>query len=79
MTSSTQQEGHGATCDCGCMGLGPAFARLMDNIGPKEAREHFRTARVEFLKGMRAVLDVRIEQMSREPKTGSAGTTVPVE
>lgn len=64
------------TCDCGCMGVGPALTRALSSIGPKEAREHFRAARVEFLKGMRALLDARIENLSRAEQTG---TTVPVE
>lgn len=63
-------------CDCGCMGMGPAVSHLLDNIGPKEAREHFRTARIEILKGMRALLDARIGHLSNKE---SAGTTVPVE
>lgn len=64
-------------CSCGCMGIGPALTSLAEKLGPpEEARSHFRAARIEFLKGLRALLDLRIEQISRtEPK----GTTVPVE
>lgn len=69
---------HRTTCDCGCMGVGPAISHIMNNLGPKEAREHFRASRVEFLKGMRALLDARIDYLSRT-ETQSAGTTVPVE
>jgi hypothetical protein len=61
------------------MGLGPALSHLLDNLGPREAREHFRSARVEFLKGLRAVIDARIEHLSRDPQTAAAGTAVPVE
>lgn len=64
------------TCNCGCMGIGPAMSHLMNNLGPKEARDHFRASRVEFLKGMRALLDARIDHLSRAEKTG---TSVPVE
>ncbi|MDX2152601.1 MAG: hypothetical protein SFV54_17810 [Bryobacteraceae bacterium] len=64
-------------CDCGCMGFGPVLKGLMHQMGPGEdARSHFRAARVEFLKGLRAVLDDRIERMA---KGESKGTTVPVE
>lgn len=64
------------TCDCGCMGAGPAISRMINNLGPKEAREHFRAARVEFLKGMRSLIDARIDHLSRPQQ---AGTAVPVE
>jgi len=39
-------------------------------------KDHFRNSRVEFLKGLRSILDARIAQLSRdEPK----GTHVTVE
>lgn len=45
-------------------------------IPPEEATKHFREARIEMLRGFRAILDARIEHLSR----GSApGTRVPVE
>jgi hypothetical protein len=37
---------------------------------PAEARGHFETARLEFLKGLRAVLDARIEQVSKPRARG---------
>ena len=64
-------------CDCGCMGAGPALTDLLGRIGPSAAREHFRAARVEFLKGVRAVIDARIDYLSK--KEAATGTTVPVE
>ena len=70
---------HKTTCDCGCMGVGPAISHLIDNLGPKEARDHFRAARVEFLKGMRSLIDARIDHMTREGKSASEGASVPVE
>lgn len=65
------------TCDCGCMGVGPAVTRLMDSFGPADARDHFRAARVEFLKGMRALIDARIDHLTRAKE--SEGQSVPVE
>jgi hypothetical protein len=65
------------TCDCGCMGVGPALTHLMNSLGPKDAREHFRASRVEFLKGIRALIDDRINRLSTKPE--AQGTTVPVE
>jgi hypothetical protein len=66
-----------AKCDCGCMGAGPALTDLLGRIGHVAGREHFRAARVEFLKGVRAVIDARIDRLSK--KEAPAGTTVPVE
>ena len=34
-------------------------------------RDHFRTSRVEFLKGIRSLLDARIERLSHEPRKGT--------
>ena len=41
-----------------------------------EVREHFTNSRIEFLKGIRAVIDSRIEHLS---KTGQRGTKIAVE
>ena len=52
-------------------GAGPALSDLMRRLGPPaEARRHFDTARLEFLKGLRAVLDARIEQCSKPRAKG---------
>ena len=42
----------------------------------EEARCHFRSARIEMLKGLRAVIDSRIERLSAEPQKG---TSVPID
>jgi hypothetical protein len=34
-------------------------------------RDHFRTSRVEFLKGIRSLLDARIDRLSHESKKGT--------
>jgi len=63
--------------DCICGGAGPALTDFLKKLGPPEgARQHFDQARVEFLKGLRAVIDARIEQISRQPERGEK---VPVE
>ena len=41
-----------------------------------EVREHFTNSRIEFLKGIRAVIDSRIEHLS---KTNQRGTKIAVE
>ena len=72
----TEETSHG--CDaCFCGGAGPAFSDFVRKLGPSEgAKRHFDAARVEFLKGLRALIDARIESLSAsEPK----GTKVDVE
>ncbi len=44
-------------------------------VSPK-VREHFTNSRIEFLKGIRAVIDSRIEHLS---KAGQHGTKIAVE
>ena len=37
-------------------------------------RDHFRNSRVEFLKGIRSLIDDRISHISQDPKTGQRVT-----
>ncbi len=63
--TSTAAENAGAG-GCLCQGAGPLLSEFLRRIGPPpEARGHFESARVEFLKGLRAILDARIEQLSK--------------
>ncbi len=65
-TSPKQESGA-----CLCYGAGPALSELLRRIGPPEqARRHFDAARVEFLKGLRALIDARIEQVSKARNKG---------
>jgi hypothetical protein len=60
-----------------CARLLADLCELIRTMGPpEEALHHFRNARVEVLKGLRAVIDSRIERLSSEPQKG---TSVPVE
>jgi hypothetical protein len=63
---------------CFCCGAGPALSEFLHHLGPSgAARTHFDQARVEFLKGLRALIDARIDELSaRHPAKGAA---VPVE
>jgi hypothetical protein len=62
---------------CLCQGTGPALSELLHRIGPPEqARRHFDAARVEFLKGLRALIDARIERVS---KANARGAKIDVE
>ena len=49
----------------------PMLSECLRRIGPpEEARRHFEAARVEFLKGLRAILDARIEHISKSESKG---------
>jgi hypothetical protein len=63
--------------ECFCMGTGPELYSIVRKFGPESAREHFRNARVEILKGFRELIDKRIEALSREEE--KKGTKVAVE
>jgi hypothetical protein len=44
---------------------------LLQRLGPPaEARGHFETARLEFLKGLRALLDAQIEHRAKSRAKG---------
>jgi hypothetical protein len=61
----------GSTGGCGCQGAGPILTDFMKRMAPDEqVRQHFRTARIEFLKGLRAIIDQRIDDLSKsqQPK-----------
>lgn len=45
---------------------------------PPEVKEHFNNSRIEFLKGIRAVIDSRIEHLSKAA-SHSGGTKIAVE
>lgn len=58
---------------CVCQGAGPAVTELIRRLAPPaEAQRHFETARLEFLKGLRAVIDARIERRSKPKARGQA-------
>jgi len=59
---------------CLCRELVNHFREAFD-VSPK-VREHFTNSRIEFLKGIRAVIDSRIEHLS---SAGQRGTKIAVE
>jgi len=61
---------------CFCHGAGPRISDAFRSCWSEATKEHFRTSRVEFWKGVRSLIDQRIERMSQSQKKGS---TVPVE
>lgn len=75
---STEKEGSGqGEQTCFCMGAGPELFAMFKKLGPDEARHHFRNARIEVLKGMKALIDKRIDELAVE--TEKKGTKVTVE
>ena len=44
---------------------------FLEQLWPENTRQHFRNSRVEFLKGIRSILDARIEHLSREQAKGT--------
>ena len=67
-------------CDnpgCFCRGFGPQATAFCEHMWSKVTRDHFRNSRVEFLKGLRSLIDERIERLTRHPE--AKGTSVPVD
>ena len=57
---------------CICCEASTAISRLFRAIRPSEkVSEHFRQSRVEFLKGIRTILDERIDHIGRPPHKGT--------
>jgi hypothetical protein len=61
---------HSAGCFF-CDVAAPQIQAFMDHVWPKNTREHFRNARIEMLKGMRSILDARIERLSQHSPKGA--------
>jgi len=60
---------------CVCAGAGPELSRLLANLGPgAAAMEHFKGARIEFLKGVRAMIDKQIDSLSKPEGKGEKVT-----
>lgn len=54
------------TSGCVCGGNGPKLTALLSMMMPSgEAGTHFRQAHVELLKGLRSLIDQRIESMAQ--------------
>jgi hypothetical protein len=55
-----------------CNVAAPQISAFLDHVWPEQTHEHFRNARVELLKGIRSLLDARIEHLSRQPVKGTS-------
>ena len=77
MKKNTRKNSKEATGPCVCQLVGTALSDLLHSFEPPaQARRHFQTARLEVLKGMRAILDARIEHVAN---TKSKGQKIDVE
>jgi len=77
MTSGEQTMGGSArvypNIDAFCDALRDGLRQAADAVTPPEsAMEHFRQSRIEFLKGVRELLDHRIDRMSHAKSTGAS-------
>ncbi|MCC6365014.1 MAG: hypothetical protein IT165_15970 [Bryobacterales bacterium] len=76
--TTTETCGGRPQAGCACMGAGPVISDMFKRLGPdEEVRRHFRNARIEFLKGIREMIDRRIGELSKE--TQPKGSKVVVE
>jgi hypothetical protein len=58
--------------ECLCGGRGPMLSQMLEMMMPSAAAgEHFKNARLEFLKGVRGLLDQRIQSLSDNPRKGT--------
>ena len=64
------------TGGCFCHGAGPRVSDMFRSCWSEATKDHFRTSRVEFWKGLRSLIDEHIERMSRHQQKGSS---VPVD
>jgi hypothetical protein len=68
--NENKQECGSQACVCG--GNGPKLTALASMLMPSgEAGTHFRQAHIELLKGLRALIDQRIESMAAPPAHGT--------
>ena len=73
----TEETKHCDNPRCFCCGAGPQATAFAEHMWSKVTRDHFRNSRVEFLKGIRSLIDARIERLSRA--AAPKGTSVPVD
>lgn len=58
------------TPHAGCFVCNTAIP-MMEKVWSDATRDHFRNSRVEFLKGLRSLIDERIAHLSRDEQKGT--------
>jgi len=66
-TATTETHEHS---EHGCFFCATALP-LLERCWPEATRAHFRNSRIEFLKGIRSLLDERIAHLSRKEQKGT--------
>jgi hypothetical protein len=65
---------------CWCEEASGLMRDMMRQMGPPDrARRHFEQAHIEFLRGVRSLIDDRIERMQTRGTAAQGGSTIPVE
>ncbi len=57
----------------GCFFCGVAMP-MLERCWSEATRDHFRNSRIEFLKGLRSIIDSRIAYLSRDQQKGTRVT-----
>lgn len=57
-----------------CEIAGPQLSAFLGRCWPEHTQEHFRNARIEVLKGIRSMLDARIDRLSQHAQRGTKVT-----
>ena len=73
----SEEKRHCENPTCFCCGFGPQATAFAGHLWSKATQDHFRNSRIEFLKGLRSLIDDRIDRLSRP--VAPKGTTVPVD
>lgn len=65
---TTAQAPHGCFL---CAVAVPQIEAMLAHLWPEGTQKHFRAARIEMLKGIRTLLDARIERLSEHTQKGT--------
>jgi hypothetical protein len=80
MNNKRQKSNKTPAATCLCEGAGPVLSDLLRRLGPpEEARRHFEAARVEVLRGLRALIDARLEYLSKRSRAAGKGEKIDVQ
>ncbi len=79
MTEAQQEQSYrrpgSAPIDAFCEAIREGLYGVADYlVPPQPARDHFRESRIEMLKGFRAIIDHRIDRLSRREGQGARVT-----
>jgi hypothetical protein len=69
--SANETHAH-AHSGCWCCEVNDAMNRFAKDFGPSdEVKSHFRNSRIEFLRGIRRIIDERIDRLSKNEQKGT--------